>query len=325
MDVVGLGSSSLDYVGLVSQLPTLDENAPLLGFSKQGGGPVAQAMVTLARLGASVGFVGRIGDDDAGRLMTASFIEEGVDVDRLQIEPGATSSESIILVDQATGKRSICANRGSAAEVPAAGLDLAYVCSGRILHLDGHSHDAALVAARAARAAGVVVCLDAGYPDPRLGALVEVTDVLIAGERFARTAADHLPTAAERLLTVGPRIVVVTSGEHGSLTRTAHAEFETPAFRVPVVDTTGAGDVFHGAYLFGLLRGWDLEHVAEFAAATAAIKCTKLGGRAGIPRLAAVADFLRHHGRLPSPPHSVGEGNHGRSFDRPLIPASTTE
>lgn len=313
MDVVGLGYSSLDYLGLVPRLPTLDESIPLLEFAKQGGGPVAQALVTLARLGASVGYVGRIGDDAAGRLMRASLVEEGVDVGRLQIEPGATSQESIILVDETTGKRSICAHRGSASEVSTAGLDLAYLCSGRFLHLDGHSRDAALVAARAARAAGVAVCLDAGYPDPRLTELVGATDVLIAGERFARAAAVDPRAAAARLLAMGPRIVVVTRGEHGSLTRTADVEFTTPAFRVPVVDTTGAGDVFHGAYLFGLLRDWDLERVAEFAAATAAIKCTKLGGRAGIPRFDAVTGFLRRHGRfLPSPEPATDEGGSAR-------------
>jgi ribokinase len=97
--------------------------------------------------------------------------------------------------------------------------------------------------------------------------------------------------------------VVITRGERGSVTRTVDAAFCTPAFRVPVVDTTGAGDVFHGAYLFGLLQGWELDAVAEFASASAALKCTKLGGRAGIPRRTEVVDFLRERGRpVPAAP-----------------------
>lgn len=299
LDVVGLGFTSLDYLGLVPHLPGLDEGAPLLDFARQGGGPVAQALVTLSRLGASVGFVGRVGDDEAGDAMRAGLVDEGVDIDRLQVEPGATSSQCIILVDHASGKRSICAHRGSAGEVDPASLDVSFLCSGRYLHLDGHHGDAALVAARAARGAGVTVCLDAGGPDPRLLGLVPLTEVLIAGERFAAAAVSDgdFRAGAVRLRTMGPRIVVVTRGELGSFTETADGAFETPAFRVPVVDTTGAGDVFHGAYLFGLLRGWELTAVAEFASAAAAIKCGTLGGRAGIPRLAAVAEFLRDRGR----------------------------
>lgn len=297
MDVVGLGFSSLDYLGLVSHLPGLDEGAPLLDFDRQGGGPVAQALVTLARLRASVGFVGRIGDDEAGQAMRAGLLEEGVDLAHLQIEAGASSGQCIILIDQASGKRSICAHRGSARDLDPDGLDLPYLCSGRFLHLDGHHANAALAAARAARAAGVTVCLDAGGPDPRFSDLVPLTDILIAGERFANAVGGDVRTGAERLRAMGPRIVVVTLGERGSFTLTADDSFHTDAFRVPVVDTTGAGDVFHGAYLFGLLRGWHLDAVAEFASASAALKCRALGGRAGIPVFADVVDFLRARGR----------------------------
>ena len=237
--------------------------------------------------------------------MRAGLLYEGVDVSRLQVEPGATSGQCIILVDHASGKRSICAHRGSAREVNPASLDVPFLCSGRYLHLDGHHGEAALVAARAARAAGVTVCLDAGGPDPRLFELAPLTDVLIAGERFAAAAGDgDYRTGAGRLRAMGPRIVVVTRGEHGSFTETADGAFRTPAFRVPVVDTTGAGDVFHGAYLFGLLRGWELDAVAEFASAGAALKCGTLGGRAGIPRLGEVTEFLHAHGRR-SPPAMI--------------------
>lgn len=303
MDVVGLGFCSLDDLGLVPHLPRLDEGVPLLDVSRQGGGPVAQALVTLARLGAAVGFVGRVGDDDVGHRIRTDMAAEGIDLSRVQVVPGATSARCIILVDKPSGKRSICASRGTAGDIPPAHLDLAHLCSGRVLHLDGHSREAALVAARAARAAGVTVCLDAGYPDPSLAELVALTDVLIVGERFAAAIEVNERRAATRLVTEGPRVVVVTRGERGSLTRTADAEFCTPAFPVPVVDTTGAGDVFHGAYLFGLLQGWQLEGVAEFASATAALKCTKLGGRAGIPRFADVVGFLHERGRpLPAAP-----------------------
>jgi sulfofructose kinase len=294
MDVVGLGFTSLDSIGIVPHLPGVDESVLLHDLTRQGGGPVAQALVTLARLGASVGFVGRVGDDEAGQEMVRSLRAEGVDVSRLQIEPGATSAQCIILVDRPTGKRSICCHPGTATAVPTAGLDMTYLCSGRFLHLDGHSPDAALVAARAARAAGIKVCLDAGGPGAHLEALVPLTDVLIAAEQFVVSVkSGGYQAAAAHLLDLGPEVVVVTRGEHGSYTRTREDEFHQEAFHVPVVDTTGAGDVFHGAYLYGLLQGWDRMTTARFAGATAALKCARLGGRAGIPRREEVMSFLQ--------------------------------
>jgi ribokinase len=295
LDVVGLGFSTLDTVGLVPRLPRLDEGAPLQGITRQGGGPVAQALVTLARLGARVGLVGCVGDDAAGREMVAGLEAEGVGTERVRVVPGTTSPQCIILVHAPTGKRSICCDAGTAPALPVAELDVDYLCSGRFLHLDGTSPAAALAAAREARRRGVRVCLDAGGPSEALLALVPEVDILIAAERFAAAVdtGSSFREGAARLLTMGPSLVVVTRGERGSWTLTGDGAFATPACDVPVVDTTGAGDVFHGAYLFGLLRGWDPRRTATFAGATAALKCTQLGGRAGIPRLGEVLAFLR--------------------------------
>jgi ribokinase len=295
-DVVGLGFATLDTIGLAPHLPRLDERVLLADLTRQGGGPVAQALVTLSRLGASTGIVGRVGDDDAGAEIRADLAREGVDVTHLQIAAGASSTQSLILVDQPTGKRSICAFRGTAGDVVLDDDILAYCASERFLHLDGHSPAAALAVARAASCQGVRICLDAGAGAPvdHLLPLVPLTDVLIAAERFATSVSPDgtFETGASRLLGMGPRIVVVTRGEHGSWTLTADTSFATPAFPVTVVDTTGAGDVFHGAYLYGVLQGWDLERTASFAGATAALKCTRLGGRTGIPRLPDVLAFL---------------------------------
>ena len=293
-DVVGLGFSSLDTVGLAPQLPQLDEGAPLLGITRQGGGPVAQALVTLQRLGAATGYVGSLGDDEAGQAMVAGLQAEGVDTSRLIITPGRTSPQCIILVHAPTGLRSICCEGGTAPPVPSAGLDLDYLCSGHYLHLDGSHSAASLVAAREAQRRGVRVCLDAGGPSDALFALVPYVDVLIASAKFALglEGVTSIEDSASRLLTQGPSVVVVTSGKHGAWTASAEGAFATPAFHVQVLDTTGAGDVFHGAFLYGLLQGWDLPDVTRFAAATAALKCRKLGGREGIPILPEVLAFL---------------------------------
>lgn len=300
-DVIGLGHAALDTIGLTPRLPHLDDNVRLEDLTRQGGGPVAQALVTLARLGATAGFVGRVGDDDAGALIRAGLADEGVEVTHLQTAPGARSLQSMILVDKATGKRSICAFRGTAGQIDLDDRTRDYLCSGRFLHLDGHSVTSAVIAARYAAQRGVRVCLDAGAGTvvDDLLPLIRETQVLVAAERFTMAISPDgtVATGAAHLLTLGPEIVVVTLGERGSYTLTATAEFSTAPFLVTVVDTTGAGDVFHGAYLYGLLHGWDLAATAEFAGATAALKCTQLGGRAAIPRLPDVLAFMAAHGR----------------------------
>lgn len=300
-DIVGLGFSTLDTIGLTPHLPQLDGVVLLHDLTRQGGGPVAQALVTAARLGLSAGFVGRVGDDAVGAEIRAGLAQEGVDISHLQVAPGATSPQSMILVDQPSGKRSICAFRGTAGDIVVDEPTLDYLCSGRFLHLDGHSPAAAASAARAAASQGVRVCLDAGAGAvmDHLLPLVELSDVVIAAERFAASISSDgtIAAGAARMLAMGPDIVVVTRGDQGSCTVTAEAEFSTAAFPVSVVDTTGAGDVFHGAYLYGLLQGWDLVRTAEFAGATAALKCTQLGGRAAIPRLPEVLSFLAATGR----------------------------
>lgn len=300
-DVSGLGYAALDTIGLTPRLPHLDDHVLLEDLTRQGGGPVAQALVTLVRLGATAGFVGRVGDDDAGALIRDGLAEEGVDVGYMQTTPGARSLQSMILVDRDTGMRSICAFRGTAGSIDLDEATLEYLSSGRFLHLDGHSPEAAVLAAQAASARGARVCLDAGAGTAfeYLLPLVHVTNVLIAAERFAISASPDgtMISGAEHLLSLGPGVVVVTQGKQGCYTLTAEGEFTTPAFQVPVVDTTGAGDVFHGAYLFGLLQDWDLPTVADFASATAALKCTRLGGRVAIPRLAAVQEFMKGQGR----------------------------
>jgi ribokinase len=128
--------------------------------------------------------------------------------------------------------------------------------------------------------------------------LVKLTDILICGSQFGMglTGLADVQEAGEALQQMGPQIVVQTEGDLGSYTSTDGESFHTPAFRIPVVDTTGAGDVYHGAYLFGLLQGWDVHRTAVFATAVAAIKCIRLGGRLGIPNYSEVIAFLQERG-----------------------------
>jgi sulfofructose kinase len=291
LDVVGIGFCCQDELLLLSQIPPPEGRAALRARGAQGGGMVATAMVAVARLGGRAGFIGALGDDPTGDRITAEFIRYGVDVSRMQRQAGKTSHRTTVLVDERTGARSFLSDFGSVPPVDAAELDMKYVTSAKLLHLSEAS-EAALVAARAVRAAGGEVCFDGTHFDPQLMELAPLVDYLIVSRFFAAEFLEHsgvsgsLLEAARRMRTHGPRVVVVTEGELGSWCASDEGEIHTPAFPVsPIVDTTGAGDVFHGAFLYGRAQGWTLRRCLRLASATAALKCRMLGGRAGIPTL----------------------------------------
>lgn len=298
-DVVGLGCACLDFLGIVPHLPHRDDQVWMNESTQQGGGMVSTALVTLSRLGVSTAFAGKIGNDMAGRVVKEEFDLYGVDSAHLVVEPGATTPVSMILVDESTGQRTIMAG-GTTVEMSPSEVPAGMIAAARFLHLDTTGRQAALAAARIARDAGVPVVLDAdSLSRPQdIEVLLRATDYLIASRVFAEalTGLADPAEAAKSLAGYGSSVTVVTLGEGGSYTLAGGRTFHTPAFPVEVVDTTGAGDVYHGAYIFGLLQEWSLEKTAGFSSAVAALSCTRLGGRTGIPDLSRAMDFLRDRG-----------------------------
>jgi ribokinase len=293
MDVVGLGLCTVDHLFIVDRPPTFERGSSVRGYSTQGGGPVATALAALGKLGANVGFVGRIGDDPAGEFIRQEFHRYNVDTSHLGVQPGAVSSVVLCLVSAETGDRSFSVRAGTAKPLSIEEIDREYLLSGKFLHLDGFSGPS-LAAAKLAREAGVHTVYDAGYYGPGAVELIRFIDTLIASEYFARSHSNKPPQEiALEMLDLGPRTACITLGDKGCVVASREGVFHQPAFEVDVVDTTGAGDVFHGAFIYGLLRGYSLRHTAEFASAVAAIKCTKIGGRQGIPTVPEVEAFLR--------------------------------
>ncbi len=296
-DVAGLGCACLDFLGIVPHLPDRDDQVWMSDSTQQGGGMVSTGLVTLSRLGVSTTFAGKVGNDTAGRVVKEEFDLYGVDSANLIMTPGASTPVSMILVDESTGQRTIMAG-GSSVEMFPSEVPAGVVASAKYLLLDTTTRQAALAAARIARAAGVPVVLDAdSLSRPQdIVDLLRATDYLIASRVFAEalTGLADPAEAAESLAGYGSPVTVVTLGEEGSYTLAGDRTFHTPAFTVEVVDTTGAGDVYHGAFIFGLLQKWGLEKTAEFASAVAAMSCTRLGGRQGIPTLDEAMSFLRH-------------------------------
>jgi sulfofructose kinase len=295
LDVVGLGYASWDYLGIVPGPPVFDaDTMTLAGFASCGGGPVATALVTLVRLGAKVGYLGVLGDDESGRRVLADLRREGVDTSRVVVRPGARSHTCLVLVEAGTGRRSILCDRGALGALPLTDADRRYVTGARFLHLDGQFMAAALTAARWAREAGGRVSFDANRPRPGLDELLSLVDVLVTSATFpaAYTGHEDLAQAMRALRALGPETVVVTLGPEGCAYLAGDRVVRLPRLAVDVVDTTGAGDAFHGAYLLGLLQGWNAAETARLANTVAALNCRALGGRAALPTLSEARAWM---------------------------------
>lgn len=300
LQVVGLGIATLDVLIRLKDMPTWEHGTRLKDFRFDGGGLVGTAMVACAKLGARTGFIGTAGNDEAAEIKLRSMIEAGVDLSRLVTRPAPDDQVVFVFVQSETGERIFAGvERWGSSQLHAEELDKDYITSADFLHLDGFHYEASLQAAKWMKEAGKTVVMDgsktSGRVSERTRKLVEYVDVLITGSGFAKglTGMTDIWDAGKVILDIGPRIFVETVGENGSYTITAEEQFHTPAFRVNVVDTTGAGDVFHGAYIVGLLHRWSLQQIAQFSTAVSAIKCTKLGGRSGIPQFDEVMSFLK--------------------------------
>jgi sulfofructose kinase len=304
--VVGIGCAALDYLGIVPAMPRFDDAESMKPgeWLMSGGGPVATALVTLARLGVSAAYVGVLGDEMVGHEIRRELAMEGVGVNLLRHQVGARSLTALVLVEAGTGRRAFVTFHDGRRGFELTPADRRAIQQARILHLDGWYPDAGLHAARLAREAGVLVSVDAYAVTPETDEWMTVSDAVICNESFPRryTGCESLAEAVDVLLQKGPRLAVVTLSEQGCLVATRERRFHMPGFSVPVVDTTGAGDAFHGAFLYGLLQEWDLADIARFANAVGALTCRKLGGRASIPDLDEVECFLGQRPRAAARP-----------------------
>ncbi|MDD3293636.1 MAG: sugar kinase [Geobacteraceae bacterium] len=298
MRVIGIGQCSWDYLAVVPSFPEPDTKLEVEEWHEQGGGPVATALVTLARLGAPCEFLGVTGDDTEADRIRESLIAEGIGIRGIITRSNASSQTAFIAIEKETGSRTIFWRRPSGPPLLPGELPPDFLDGCNFLLLDGLMPDVSIFAARQAMERGIPIMLDAGRVRPGMLEIAELCDYLVAAEQFAldlgwdgRPEA-FLSTAKE----LKAPVVTITLGKRGSVTFRDGEIITVPAFPVNAVDTTGAGDVFHGGYLFGILRGSSLSDTIRFASAVAALKCTRIGGRTGIPSLAATLDFLERNG-----------------------------
>lgn len=295
LDVVGLGQSSVDHLCVVRRHPRLDSKQELLTYSVQPGGQVPTALVALQRWGCATAYGAALGDDPGAELVRSSLAMEGLDIAPCVRRANVAQQVSVILVDEATGERSVMSQAQAALQLQAQELPFEYIAKARMLLMDAVDTPLAIAAAAHARSVGTVTVLDIDNPGERIAELLACTEVLIVGADFPSklTGVADVRQALRATARYGPRFTCVTLGTGGAFAIVEGREYYVPAFRVPVVDSTGAGDAFHAGCIYGLLRGWTVVDSLRFAAAAAALKCEKLGGRDGIPTVERALELTR--------------------------------
>lgn len=290
VDVLCVGHASYDLVFLVPEDPQPDRKMRADGFLHCGGGPAANAAVAVARLGGSAAFAGYLGEDRYGNNHYLELGRAGVATD-LVVRGAAPTSLSVVLV-KPDGQRFLVSYKEDTEPLPEGYVDFSAITA-KVVLFDGHEPEISPALAAAAKEDGATTILDAGSRHRGTEALIDVVDYLVCSEEFATrfTEKNSLDDALAELYRHAPN-VVITLGGKGLVWMTRQGSGILPAFPITAFDTTGAGDAFHGAFALCIARQLDWEQTLKIASAAAALSCTRLGARPGLPRQAEVEEFL---------------------------------
>ena len=295
VDVAGVGINATDTIIRLPRFPSLDSKVEILSVERKAGGQVASATVACARWGLRARYVGKIADDEAGEFQKHEMAREGVEAHWL-FAPGCASQSSFILVDQISGERTVLWKRDTTIAIRPDDLNKNFIMGARALLVDGHDTSAAACASRWAQEEGIPVVGDFDNLYPGVEAVLQCTNFPLVSKDFPQRLTgepDLLKSLPEIHLRFKCRLTAATLGRLGVLAWDGDEFLLCPGFKVKAVDTTGAGDIFHGAFLYGLLQKWPLNETLEFSCAAAALNCTALGARGHIATLQEIRDLQR--------------------------------
>ncbi len=288
--VVGLGSNAVDWIVVLAKYPSHGGKSRIEQRMQLGGGPAATSLAVCGRYGLQTRYIGRVGDDDLGRFSLQDLARERIDISCVDVVSGAFSQYAVILVDRASGERTVLWDRDPRLLYNPGELKKEWIVDAQILHLDGVDLPACILAAGWARQAGMKVSLDIDQMQSGVEELLRLTDFAIPSQDFVMELS---PDGDWRrgLLQLGrltQGFVATTRGKDGVAVLYEGDLIEVPGFSGAVVDTTGAGDVFHGAFIYALFQDWTVLNCVQFANAAAFRACVRYGARASIPELEEV-------------------------------------
>jgi sulfofructose kinase len=298
-DIVAIGLNATDTLIRVPHFPAFDSKTKILSSSLLPGGQAATAAVACHRWGLRSRYVGKIGDDAAGRLQRDEFAREGVQPHLIEVQ-NCASQLAFIVVDEGTGERTILWQRDDRLDLRPEELPEEWIRAARLVHVDGHPCAPAAVAAHWAHEAGALVTADLDNLYTGVEALLEGVDFMISSPDFperllgVHDLLESLPQITRRF---GCRVAGATLGRDGVLAWDGTQFHYCPAFRIHTVDTTGAGDIFHAGFAYALLRGDTLPAILEFSCAAAGLNCTAPGARGGIRSVDEIERLRREGAR----------------------------
>ena len=298
VDLVGVGLNATDTLIAVTEFPTSGSKVEYRDRAVMPGGQVASTCVACQTWGLSTRYVGKFGDDFAAQLHTKAFSSVGVETQIVTV-PDSASLHNVILIDN-SGDRTVLCQRDERMILQPEDLKREWIVNARVLHVDGRDTAAATQAAAWAHEAGVLVTADLDDPYPGVDDLLVNIDYLLVNNDFSHRLMDE--TNLERCLRrmqvlYGCRVTAATLGEHGVLAWDGKKLIHNAAYHVPVVDTTGAGDIFRAGFIYGLLQEWPLERILDFSCGAAALNCMASGARGGIKPVAAVEELMAGYPR----------------------------
>ncbi|MBV8903446.1 MAG: carbohydrate kinase family protein [Acidobacteriia bacterium] len=286
MDLVGIGLNATDTLLLVDEFPPYAGKVPFQRELLSPGGQVATAVVTCARLGLRAKYIGTVGDDLRGQIQRESLEGTGVDTSAVIIRAGCPNQTAYILIDARTGERTVLWHRADSLRLMPCDIQRGDIAGARMLHIDGFDTDAADYAARIAREHRIPVSLDVDTVYAGFVRVLKNVDYLVAGSHWTQKwtgEPDPFKALSQLRLEYGFLVAATTLGSEGALALADSEWHYSPAFEVRCVDTTGAGDVFHGAFCYAMLSGMSIDCALEFSNAAGALNCTAIGARGHIP------------------------------------------
>jgi sulfofructose kinase len=284
-DLVGVGLNATDTLLLVSRFPPYAGKVPFQSEILSPGGQVASAMAAASKLGLRVKYIGTVGDDERGRIQMESLRETGINLDDVVICKDTPNQTAYIIIDQSTGERTVLWSRPNGLRLDPESITLEKIACARMLHIDGHDTPAVERAAKFARSQGIPVTVDVDTIYHGFDRVLGSIDYLVASSEFpGQWTSEPDPFKALELIQDEYKIkcAAMTLGAHGALALMDGKFSYSPAFVVNCVDTTGAGDIFHGAFCYAVLEGMSMQETLEFSNAMAALNCTRLGARGGM-------------------------------------------
>jgi sulfofructose kinase len=294
-DLVGVGLNATDTLAMIDSYPVCGGKARVDAEIVSPGGQVATALAAAAKLGLRAKYIGTVGDDERGRVQLASLRETGMNLDHVEVRRGCANQSAYIVVDRSSGERTVFWMRPDCLYLDPSCISPEMIACARMLHIDGHDTATVERAARLAREHAIPVSLDVDTIYSGLERVLGLVDYLVSSTEFpARwTGEADLFGALETLQNRhGMRVAATTLGADGALARVDGGYIYSPGFIVNAIDTTGAGDVFHGAFCYSVLNGATMAETLEFSNAMAALNCTRLGARGGIATLSEVRQLV---------------------------------